>query len=437
MLENLSGKIKEALGKIARIGSVDKQAVDDLVNNIKRSLISADVNVALAEQFGKDIEKKAFEKLPAGMTRKEHILKIVYDGLTDILGSERPVIALKPKKILLCGLFGSGKTSTAARVARYYKKQGLRCAVVCCDTVRPAAYEQLEQLAKKIDVPFFGDKNEKDAFTVLKNSLRKIKSDVIIVDSSGRDALDKELVVEIKQLNDILKPDERILVIPADIGQAAKEQADAFHKALDISDVIVTKMDATAKGGGALTACYATGAKILFITTGETPDDMEIYDPKKFVARLIGMPDIETIVEKAKSAGLEEKAKKILKADFDLNDFYEQMAGVSQIGSFSNVADMLGLGNKVPKELLEKQQEKTKKWKYILDSMTLAEKNNPDIIEQSRIKRISKGSGVSEAEIRELLSNYYKTKKMIKQLGISKMRQGDMAKLMRRGGINF
>jgi len=419
------------------MGSVDKQAVDDLVSEIKRALLSGDVNVHLAEEFGKNIEKKSFDKLPAGVTRKEHVLKTVYEELTNILGSEKPVISLKPKKILLCGLFGSGKTSTAARIARYYKKQGLSCAVVCCDTVRPAAYEQLEQLAKKIGVQFYGQKDEKDAPTVLKNQLKKIKSDIVIVDSSGRDALDKDLIDEIIKLNDILKSDEKILVIPADIGQAAKVQADAFHKALAVTDVIVTKMDATGKGGGALTACYETGAKIMFITKGETPDDMEIYDPKKFVARLVGIPDIETIVEKAKAAGLESSAKKIMKADFDLNDFYEQIAGVGQVGSFSGIADMLGVGNKIPKDLLEKQQEKTKKWKFILDSMTVKEKNNPDLIDVSRTKRIAKGSGTSEAEVKEFLNNYYKTKKMSKQLGLSKMRQGDMSKLLRKGGLKF
>lgn len=437
MLENLSNKIKDALGKITKMGSVDKSAVDDLVEEIKRALLSGDVNVHLAEEFGKNIEKKAFEKLAAGVTRKEHVLKTVYEELTNILGSEKPVISLKPKKILLCGLFGSGKTSAAARIARYYKKQGLSCAVVCCDTVRPAAYEQLEQLAKKIGVQFYGEKNEKSAPTVLKNQLRKIKTDVIIVDSSGRDALDKELIEEIIKLNDIVKADEKILVIPADIGQAAKSQAEAFHKALNITDVIVTKMDATGKGGGALTACYATGAKIMFITKGETPDDMEIYDPKKFVARLVGIPDIETIVEKAKAAGLESSAKKIMKADFDLNDFYEQIAGVGQVGSFSGIADMLGVGNRVPKDMLEKQQEKTKKWKFVLDSMTPKEKNNPDLIDASRVKRIAKGSGTTEQEVKEFLNNYYKTKKMSKQLGLSKMRQGDMAKLLRKGGMKF
>jgi signal recognition particle subunit SRP54 len=247
------------------------------------------------------------------------------------------------------------------------------------------------------------------------------------------------MIGEIKSMNDALKPDEKILVLPADIGQAAKEQADAFHGALGITDVIITKMDATAKGGGALTACYATGAKVKFITTGETPDDMEIYDSKRFVTRLIGLPDIETVVEKAKAAGLESKAEKIMKADFTLDEFYEQMEGMQQMGSMSQLADMMGIGGKVSKDMLEQQQEKMKKWKFILQSMTVKEKDNPDMIDASRVKRIAKGSGTDEAEVRDLLSNYSKMKKMSKQLGLSKMAkskggmQGIMKMLRGRG----
>ena len=192
-------------------------------------------------------------------------------------------ISFKPKKILLCGLFGSGKTSSACKIARFYQKKGMKVAVICADTYRPAAYEQLEQLAKKIDAGFYGEKGEKDAAKVVANGLKKVKGEVIIIDSAGRDALDGELVKEIKAIDSAMKPDEKILVIPADIGQAVKEQADAFHSILGITDIIVTKMDATAKGGGALTACRATGANVKFISIGETPNDLEVYDSKKFV----------------------------------------------------------------------------------------------------------------------------------------------------------
>src|SRR3989338_5404116 len=249
MLGSLSGKRREGMDKLTGKGNVDKAAIDDLTRDIQRALLSADVDVSLVLELSERIKKRAGGELPAALTRKEHVIKVVYEELTEIMGKEKSSIDLKPKKILLCGLFGSGKTSTAAKLARFYQKKGLKPFLICCDTFRPAAYEQLEQLAKRIDVPFYGEKGEKDPSKVLKNALKNAKGDVIIVDSSGRNALDSGLIDEIKDINKILGADERILVIPSDIGQAAKQQAKAFHEALDISDVIVTKLDATAKGG--------------------------------------------------------------------------------------------------------------------------------------------------------------------------------------------
>jgi len=437
MLESLSSKLRGAIEKITRLGSVDKQAVEELVREIQRALISGDVDVKLVDELSENIRKKAFEKIPEGITRRDHVINVVYSELANIMGGEKPEISLKPKKILLIGLFGSGKTSTAAKLARFYQKKGLKVGLVCCDTYRPAAYEQLEQLAKKIDAGFYGEKGEKNSSKVLTNGLKKLKNEILIVDSSGRDALDKDLIREIQDLDKILKSDEKILVIPADIGQAVKTQADAFHKALGITDIIVTKLDATAKGGGALTACRATGASVKFISIGETPNDLEIYDSKKFVARLIGMPDLETLLEKAKSVTTEEKAKKIIEADFTLLDFYDQMASMQQMGPLSQITDMLGMGGKIPKGMLEAQQEKIKKWKFILDSMTEEERKNPDVITPSRITRISRGSGTSESEVREFINQYHKTKKTIKKLGVGRMRRGDMSKLLRGGTLKF
>lgn len=434
MLESLSAKLRESLQKIVKIGFVDREAVDELILDIQRALLAGDVDVKLVFDLSENIRKRAFEKLPPALSRREWVIKVVYEELTRILGEEKPTIELKAKKILLVGLFGCGKTSCAAKLARFYQKRGLKPALICCDVVRPAAYEQLKQLAERIDVLFYGEKGENSA-NILKNALRKVRADILIVDSSGRDALDKELIKEIKELDEIFQPDERILVIPADIGQAARLQSEEFQKNLGITDIIVTKLDATAKGGGALSACYATNAKVKFICTGETPEDIEIYDPKRFVARLIGLPDLETILEKAKSAIKEEEAKKIIKAEFDLEDFYKQIEASQQVGPLTQIADMLGLGSKVPKDLLAKQQEKMKKWKYMLQSMTKEEKANPDIINSSRIRRIAKGSGTTEAEVRELLSQYNKMKKMIKMISPEKLRRGDLAKLVK--GFRF
>lgn len=437
MLKGLSDKLRESIERISRIGSVDNAAVEELVKEIQRALISADVDVNLVLALSESIRKRAFEKIPAALTRKEHLIKVVYEELTKIMGAEKPVMNLKPKKILMIGLYGSGKTSTSAKLARFYQKKGLKPYLICCDTVRPAAYEQLEQLAKRIDAPFYGEKGEKDSSKVLRNALKRIPGDVVIVDSSGRNALDNDLIDEIKKLNQILNPDEKIFVIPADIGQAAKTQAVAFHQALGITDVIITKMDATAKGGGALTACNTTGAKVKFITVGETVEDLQFYDPEKFVSRLLGFADLETLLEKAKSVVDEEKAKKVVKGDFDIEDFYAQIESMQKMGPMSQILDMMGagkLGAKVPGGLAT-QEGKMKKWKFAIQSMTKEEKADPTIINHSRVTRIAKGSGCSEADVRELVSNYEKTKKMIKKISPSKLKRSGMGGMFRQFGL--
>ncbi len=442
MLKGLSAKLRESLEKLARSGA-DKEAVEEMLRDMQRSLISADVDVRTVYDMTEALRKRCQGDMLPGMTRKEHVIKAVYEELTRIMGEKKPDVSLGRKKILLVGLYASGKTSTAAKLARFYKKKGLKPALVACDTIRPAAYEQLQQLAEKIEVPFYGEKGEKDSARILSNALKKFDEDVIIIDSAGRNALELELIDEVKRLNETarksVKEDEsmeKILVLPADIGQAAKVQAASFHEALGITDVIVTKLDATAKGGGALTACYQTGAKVKFITVGEGVDDLEMYNPEKFVSRLIGFPDLETLLEKARSSIDEDKAKKIIKGDFDIEDFYSQVEGVRGMGSLSQIMDTMGLGKmakKVPN--LDVQEAKMKKWKYAIQSMSTEEKANPESINSSRIRRIAKGSGCTEAEVRELLSNYQKSKKMMKMISPGKLKRGGMAGLFRQFGL--
>lgn len=436
MLKGLSEKLRGAIDKISRMGVVDKEAIEDVLRDIQRALLSADVDVKLVFELTENIKKKAFEKIPEGLSRKEHITKVVYDELARIMGTSS-VPTIKPKRILLIGLYGSGKTSTSAKLARFYQKKGLKVAVVCCDTFRPAAYEQLQQLAKRIDAQFYGEKGEKDAAKIARNALKHIKSDVIIFDSSGRNALESDLIDEIKGINSEVRADEKILVIPADIGQAAKQQATAFHNALNITDVIVTKLDATAKGGGALTACSTTGAQVRFITVGETVEDLEVYDSKKFVARLLGFPDLETLLEKAKSVTDVKKAEKIVKGDFDIEEFYSQIEGMQKMGPMSQMLEMAGFGKLAGKANVDQQADKMKKWKYIIQSMNKEEKANPEIVNSSRVKRIANGSGTQESDVRDLIASYSKVKKMMRQFNPAKMKRGGFGNLFRQFGVKF
>ncbi len=418
------GGLRKLVDKISSMVIVDKKAVDEIISELQRILLSSDVDVEMVFKLSQDIRKEA-SKPPQGITMKEHIIKLLYDKITDILGGERQSINLDRQKILLVGLFGSGKTSTAAKLANFYKKRGLRPLLAPCDVHRPAAFEQLKQLSKEVGCDFV-DKKSTNVVDILDVALKEFpKHDVLIVDTAGRSALDNELINEIKHVRDIVKPNEIYLVIPADIGQSAKKQASEFKKSLDITGVIVTKTDSTAKAGGALSACNETGAKIKFITIGERIKDIEIYDPKRFVSRLLGFGDLQSLLEKAKENVDEKSAEKIMSGRFTIDDFISQLESVRSMGPMEKILDMMGLrGIKIPKDKLADQEKKMKRWKYIKDSMTKEERLKPDMINYLRVKRIASGSGTSEREVRDLIKNYTQTKKMMKKLKPGSFKRG-------------
>ncbi|MEM0480726.1 MAG: signal recognition particle receptor subunit alpha [Candidatus Aenigmatarchaeota archaeon] len=401
--ENLIRKISSS--------KVDEKLINEVLNEFKKTLIEADIDIQLANNIINSIKNELkSEKLPAGLTYREYIIKLMYDKLVEILGKEK-VSLIGKKKIMLVGLFGSGKTTAAAKLAKYFQKRGLKVLLVCLDYHRPAAKEQLIQLANQIHVDYLANSN---AIEVAKKSLNYLqKYDAIIYDTAGRNALDKELANELKKLAEIIKPDEVLLVIPADIGKVAKKQAEEFHKLVGITGIIVTKLDSTAKGGGALAACSATNAKVKFISYGEKVDAFEEYDPKSFVSRLLGLGDLNTLLQKVKEVVKEEEKIE----EFNLEVFYKQLKYLKQLGPLTQVAKLIpGVGISVPEEVLELQEAKMKKWKAIIDSMTKEERKNPKIINESRIRRIAKGSGTKEEEVRELLSTYKKVEKMIKNI---------------------
>lgn len=439
MLEKLGESLKGTFERITRAVFVDEKLINELVKDIQRALLQSDVNVKLVFELTKRIKEKALnEKLPPGLSKKEHLIKIVYDELVKFLGEKESRIEIKkkPYKIMLVGLFGNGKTTTAGKLAKYFMKRGYKAALVCLDVWRPAAYEQLLQVGKNINVPVFGDPKEKNALNILKKFEKELKKyDILIYDTAGRDALSKDLIEELNKIGKALDADERLLVIGADVGQAAEKQATAFHEACNVNGVIITKMDGTAKGGGALAACAVTGAKVKFIGVGEKVDDFEHFDPKRFISRLIGMGDIETLLEKAKEAIPEKKAeelgKKLLRGEFNMIDLYEQLQAMSKMGPLSKVIEMIpGFSQiKLPKEALQVQEDKLKKWRFIMDSCTKEELENPEIITGTRIERIAKGSGVPASEVRELLKQYKMAKKMAKM-----MKGGSIEKMMKKLG---
>jgi len=422
-LDRLGSSLTEALKKLFRASVVDEAAVKELVRDIQRALLQADVNVQLVLAISKQIEELALkEKMPPGISRREHVIKVVYEELTRFVGEKPVPLKIEPGKrqiIMLVGIQGSGKTTQAAKLARFFQKRGLKPALICADTYRPGAFAQLQQLANRINVPVYGDLKAKDPVKVVSEGLKQFgDKDLIIVDTAGRHKEEKELIKEMKALEQKIKPDEVVMVIDGTIGQQALVQAKTFHEATPIGAIIVTKLDGSARGGGALSAVAATGAPIKFIGTGEKIEDIESFIPSRFVGRLLGMGDLETLLEKVKEAEIkvpEKKAKAILSGKFTLTDMYEQFEAMKGMGPFRKVLQMLpGMSYNIPEEMMNTAEDRLQKWRVIIQSMRSEEKENPKMFTSSRVKRVARGSGTSEKEVKELLKQYVMMRKMLK-----------------------
>jgi len=438
VLNDLSDSLKGTLKKIANAAYIDSKLIKEVVRDIQRALLQSDVNVKLVLTLSKEIEKRALqEKPPAGMSNREHVIHIVYDELVNILGKSRE-LPIKKQIIMMTGLYGQGKTTSCGKLASYFKKRGLRPVLIAGDVHRPAAFEQLKQIAEKVKVPFYGDKNEKNAVRVVNDGINKFKrnSDVIIVDTSGRHKLEDVLIQEMKDIFQNAKPDEKLLVIDAAMGQQAGTQAKAFNDAVDITGIILTKLDGTAKGGGALSAAAEVGAPILFIGTGEHSDDFETFDPASFISRILGMGDIKSLLEKAeysvKGKDAEKTAKRMMSGKFTLNDMYDQMDMLSGMGPLNKIAEMLpgNFTGRIKNVDMDSTENKLQKFRIIMDSMTKEEMENPNLVRSARIKRIARGSGVENKDVKELLKYYNMTKRMMKGIsGNRKMRKNLMQQL--------
>jgi signal recognition particle subunit SRP54 len=423
VLDRLGTSLYGALKKVFRASVVDEATVKELVRDIQRALLQADVNVNLVVDISKRIEERALkEKVPPGIARREHVIKVVYEELTRFVGNKPVPIKLEPgrrKILMLVGIQGSGKTTTASKLARYFQKKGLKPALICADTYRPGAFAQLQQLAKRINIPVYGDLKANDPLKVVFKGIKLFTDkDLIIVDTAGRHKEEQDLIKEMKILEKKIKPNEVIMVIDGTIGQQALLQAKKFHETTHIGAIIVTKLDGSARGGGALSAVAATGAPIKFVGTGEKIGDIEPFVPSRFVGRLLGMGDLETLLEKVREAEIKvpkKKAKAILSGKFTLTDMYEQFEAVKGMGPFRKIFKMLpGMSYDVPEEMLNTAEDRLEKWRVIIQSMRVEEKDNPKILNSSRVRRVARGSGTTEKEVKDLLKQYAMMRKMLK-----------------------
>jgi signal recognition particle subunit SRP54 len=394
MLDNLKDNLRGAIQKIVKSSGIDEELIKELSKDVQRALLQSDVNVRLVLEITKNLEERSInETPPPGLSRKDHIVKILYDELSKLLGNETEFNFQpgKQNKVILLGIQGSGKTTVASKLAKFLTKQ------------------------------VYGEENNKDSPEIVKNGLKhyeKLPLDIILIDTAGRHKQEQDLLDEMERINKVTNPDLALLVIDGTIGQQCFSQAEAFHKTLPVGGIIVTKLDSSAKGGGAIAASAATGAQIMYIGTGERIDDLEKFSPTRFVGRLLGMGDIQAVLDLAKrleNEGDDVRLKRISSGKMNMEDFFYQLEEVTKVGSLRGFLDnMPGLSGMVKDDQLDQMEGRVSKWRFIIQSMTKAEKADPDLLNSSRIKRIARGSGWSEHEVKELVKNYKNSKNMMK-----------------------
>ncbi len=438
VLDKLGDSLQSALKKLVGASRIDEKLVDEVVKDIQRAMLQADVNVKHVMALSQKIKQRSLkEEPPSGMNPREHVIRIVYQELISILGKSANV-KLAPQTIMMVGLQGSGKTTTTAKLARYFQRKGLKAAVICADTFRAGAYDQLKTLCDRLGIFFYGEKDVKDAVAITQRGLKACeKYDVKIIDTQGRHALEKELIKEMEEIHRMAKPDHKFLVLDAAMGQLASEQAKAFNASIGITGVIITKLDGTAKGGGALSAVTETDSAIAFIGVGETLEDLERFEADRFISRLLGMGDIKSLIEKAEETLKAEEfdMEAMLKGRFTLKDMYKQMEAMNKMGPLKQVMSMIPLGKlgmKVSDEMFAVTQEKMKKYKFIMDSMTEKELEDPKHINSPRIARIARGSGTKYEEVRELLKYHKTMQKTLKGMAGGKF---NIQKMMKKFGM--
>lgn len=448
VLAELGGQISHALQKMSNVTVIDQKALQECLNEITRALLQADVQFKLVMNMASNIKKTVNpEDLAAGHNKRKIMQQAVFNELCGLLDPGKPAYTPKkgkPNVVMFVGLQGSGKTTTCTKYAHYYQKKGWKPTLVCADTFRAGAFDQLKQNATKAKIPFFGSYTETDPVRIAQEGVEKFKkesSDLIIVDTSGRHKQEASLFEEMRQVSEVTKPDLVIFVMDSSIGQAAFDQAQAFKQSVPVGAVIITKMDGHAKGGGALSAVAATKSPVIFLGTGEHMDEFEPFEVKPFVSRLLGMGDWSGFMDKIHDVvpmdQQPELLQKLSEGSFTLRIMYEQFQNILKMGPLNQVFSMIpGFSAELmPKGREKESQARIKKFMTMMDSMTNEEldSTNPKLIsEPSRINRVARGSGRTLKEVNEMLEEFKRLAKIwSKMKGLKIPKKGDMSAMAR------
>ncbi|SHH17972.1 signal recognition particle protein [Clostridium grantii] len=428
--EGLSSKLQDTFKKLRGKGKLSEKDIKSAMREVKLALLEADVNYKIVKNFISTVSEKSMgEEVMRSLTPAQHVIKIVNEELTELMGSTESRIEFNSTGItviMLAGLQGAGKTTMAGKLAVAIKKQNKRPLLVACDIYRPAAIKQLEILGKQVEVPVFSMGDKENPVNIAKKSMEYAKENglnVVIVDTAGRLHIDEKLMDELKDVKAEVNPNEILLVVDSMTGQDAVNVAETFNESLEISGVILTKLDGDTRGGAALSIKAVTGKPIKYIGVGEKLNDLEVFYPERMSSRILGMGDVLTLIEKAQESIDEEKAKnlsdKMMKAEFDLEDFLESMAQMKKLGPMSKLIEMVpGVNTKQLEGVdLGQSEKEMKKMEAIIQSMTSAERRNPNIVSNSasRKRRIAIGSGTKVQNVNKLLKDYQMMKKMMKQ----------------------
>ena len=426
--ENLSEKLQNTFKKLRGKGVLTEADINEAMREVKLALLEADVNFKVVKEFVAQVKEKAMgAEVLQSLTPGQQVIKIVNEQLIELMGGTNSKLTYSPSGftvLMMVGLQGTGKTTTCGKLAAYLKKNGKKPMLAACDIYRPAAIDQLEVVGKTVDVPVYADRENRVAEAIALKARKEAEKkgfDVLVVDTAGRLQIDEELMEELVRVKKAIKPHEILLVVDALTGQDAVNAAEGFNEKLGIDGIIMTKMDGDSRGGAALSAKKVTGKPVKFIGVGEKFDALEPFHPERMASRILGMGDMLSLIEKAQESYDEEKAakleKKLRKNEFTLEDFLDQMGEVQKMGGIGKMLEMMpGMKSKsVSDDEIEKSEKEFRQMEAIIYSMTLEERRNPSLLNASRRKRISAGSGQPVSKINSLIKKYEDAKKLMKQ----------------------